>query len=200
MHPNAFLYWRILRSVFNYFLGLFLVSILALFSFLIILPTESVSAQTTAQPANKTQTNLGNMHNLAPATNLPVIKHIQQLYVTIRKGSSSGQDCVALHDCFNSEMQFVNAGQTVTWYDDDSATHTVTSGRPSDSRTATIFDSGLIKPAGQFSFTFQKNGTFNYFCRIHPWMTGTILVDNATSVYNKVNNTQSISRDSSQIV
>src|SRR6267143_1557565 len=198
MHPNAFLLWRVLRYVFNYFLGLFLVSILALFSFLIILPTESVSAQTTAQPANKT--NSGNTHKLAPATNLPVIKHIQQLYVTIRKGSSSSKDCVALHDCFNSEMQFVNAGQTVTWYNDDSATHTVTSGRPSDSQTATIFDSGLIEPAGQFSFTFQKNGTYNYFCRIHPWMTGVILVGNATSVYNEVNITKSISRDSSQYV
>src|SRR6267143_5104596 len=200
MHPNAFLYWRILRSVFNYFLGLFLVSILALFSFLIILPTESVYAQTTAQPANKTQTNLGSTHNLAPATNLPVINSIQQLYVTIRKGSSSGQDCVALHDCFNSEMQIINAGQTVTWYNDDSATHTVTSGRLSDKQNGTIFDSGLIQPARQFSFTFQKNGNFNYFCRIHPWMTGVILVGNPTSVYNEVNITKLISKDSSQYV
>ena len=60
-------------------------------------------------------------------------------------------------------------GQTVTWVNRDSATHTVTS-------TTGLFVSGNIPPGGSYSFTFTQAGMFQYICTIHPWMKGTIVV------------------------
>jgi plastocyanin len=67
----------------------------------------------------------------------------------------------------------VHVGNTVKWVDSDSVAHTITS--------ATF--NGLIWPQGSsqgpstFSHTFDKSGTFSYFCQIHPYMTGVAFVD-----------------------
>ncbi|HEY7186905.1 MAG TPA: plastocyanin/azurin family copper-binding protein [Vicinamibacterales bacterium] len=63
----------------------------------------------------------------------------------------------------------IAAGTTVTWTNTDSVAHTSTS-------NATGWDSGLISPGGQFSFTYQTAGTFPYHCAIHPGMVGTVVV------------------------
>jgi plastocyanin len=63
----------------------------------------------------------------------------------------------------------VAVGGTVTWMNTDSIAHTSTS----DARG---FDSGIVAPRGQFSFTFQNAGTFTYHCAIHPGMVGTVVV------------------------
>ena len=40
-----------------------------------------------------------------------------------------------------------------------------------------MFDSGnLIKPQGTYQFAFANPGTYNYFCTVHPWMTGQVIV------------------------
>ena len=45
-----------------------------------------------------------------------------------------------------------------------------------------MFDSGNIAPGGTFSYTFQDEGTFEYYCSIHaPDMQGTITVDSAVT-------------------
>lgn len=64
----------------------------------------------------------------------------------------------------------VGAGQTVTWRFEDSATpHTVTAADGS-------FDSGT-KTSGRFSHRFDKPGTYDYTCTIHPQqMRGTVVV------------------------
>ena len=64
----------------------------------------------------------------------------------------------------------VKAGSTVTWVNKDSSTHTVTSSGSS------LFDSGNVAPGGEFKFTFTQPGTYQYYCTIHPWMKGTIVV------------------------
>jgi plastocyanin len=60
-------------------------------------------------------------------------------------------------------------GTTVTWTNSDSVAHTSTS-------NATGWNSGVVAPGGQFSFTFQTAGTFPYHCSIHPGMVGTVVV------------------------
>lgn len=64
---------------------------------------------------------------------------------------------------------------TVQWGNADTAAHTVTSGNPTDGPDG-VFDSTLFGPGKSFSYKFVKSGTYDYFCSIHPWMTGTVNV------------------------
>lgn len=75
------------------------------------------------------------------------------------------------------------AGGTVTWRQDDVATHTVTSGRVEQTGgTATAkpdgrFDSGNISKGQNFQFSFAEPGEYPFFCAIHPaTMTGIVTV------------------------
>jgi plastocyanin len=72
---------------------------------------------------------------------------------------------------FYSPANFaVKAGSTVTWVNHDGSSHTVTS------QGSTLFDSGNIPTGGTFSYKFTQPGTYQYYCTIHPWMKGTIVV------------------------
>ncbi|MBD3616205.1 MAG: cupredoxin domain-containing protein [Gracilimonas sp.] len=70
----------------------------------------------------------------------------------------------------------VEKGTTVTWTNNSSLTHTVTSG--SNGQHDGLFDSGNIAPDGQFSYKFDEVGTFDYYCIPHvdQGMTGTVTV------------------------
>lgn len=63
----------------------------------------------------------------------------------------------------------IRVGDTVTWTNDHREGHTVTS-------KASEFDSGDIRPGQSFSHTFDKAGSFEYFCEIHPSMVGKVNV------------------------
>lgn len=63
----------------------------------------------------------------------------------------------------------VKAGETVTWVNDDSRGHTVTS------EDGTL-DSGMMGKGQSFSFTFDKAGDYQYYCSPHPNMVGTVAV------------------------
>jgi plastocyanin len=65
-------------------------------------------------------------------------------------------------------------GDTVTWSNDDSQPHSVTSGvnGEPDGR----FDSGIMAPGATFDFTFTETGEYPYFCLLHPNQVGTIMV------------------------
>jgi plastocyanin len=64
----------------------------------------------------------------------------------------------------------IEAGDTVTWTNDDGFAHTVTADDDS-------FDSGNIDPDGTFEQTFDEAGEFTYHCNIHSQMTGTVTVN-----------------------
>lgn len=63
----------------------------------------------------------------------------------------------------------VKVGETVTWINDDSSRHTVTS-------KDGVFDSEMMGKGQSFSFTFDKAGEYPYFCSPHPGMVGTVVV------------------------
>jgi plastocyanin len=65
----------------------------------------------------------------------------------------------------------VAAGTKVTWVNHDDVPHTVTS--PSKPRA---LDSGTLDTDQSFSHVFTKQGTYEYFCAVHPKMTGKIIV------------------------
>jgi plastocyanin len=74
---------------------------------------------------------------------------------------------------FNPPRLTVKAGTTVTWDNEDDIPHTVAS-------SAKAFKSKALDNGDKFSFTFATPGVYEYFCSLHPHMTGTIVVEATT--------------------
>jgi plastocyanin len=74
---------------------------------------------------------------------------------------------------FAPQRTTVEAGTTVTWINDDDIPHTVAS-------STKLFKSKPLDTEDKFSFTFTTPGSYEYFCSIHPHMTGAIVVEAAT--------------------
>jgi len=79
-------------------------------------------------------------------------------------------------DCFIPSTVVITVGGTVTWENTDTAAHTSSSGTPADGPDG-VFDSSLIMAGGSYSHTFDTAGTYVYFCMVHPWMEGTVIVE-----------------------
>lgn len=103
---------------------------------------------------------------------LPVATGIHT--VNIAEGSGM-PGCENTDECYLPYSITVSPGDTVEWNNVDSAAHTVTSGNVSDGYDG-IFDSSLFMSGLTFEFTFNEAGTFDYFCMVHPWMTGKVIV------------------------
>ena len=96
--------------------------------------------------------------------------------VTNALGSST-PGCEETNECFIPSTVTIGIGETVTWENTDNAAHTVTSGSPADGPDG-VFDSSLIMAGGAtFSHTFDAVGTYDYFCMVHPWMAGSVIVE-----------------------
>ena len=67
----------------------------------------------------------------------------------------------------------VKKGTTVTWTNEDAAAHTVTS-----IGANLILNSALFGENKTYSYTFNEVGTFDYYCKPHPYMKGTVVVTN----------------------
>ncbi|MBC8516840.1 MAG: hypothetical protein H8D31_06340 [Nitrosopumilus sp.] len=84
--------------------------------------------------------------------------------------------CDETNECYIPYHVTVSAGEEITWSNDDSAAHTVTSGTPSDGPDG-LFDSSLFMAGGTFSVTLDEAGEYPYFCMVHPWMIGIVTVE-----------------------
>ena len=73
---------------------------------------------------------------------------------------------------FNPGTTTVNIGSKVLWTNKTPNKHTVTS----DPTSAVNFDSGDLRPGGQFEFRFDTAGTYTYRCTRHPKMVGRVQV------------------------
>jgi plastocyanin len=70
----------------------------------------------------------------------------------------------------------ITTGTSILWTNQDAIGHTVTS-------DSGLFDSGTVNTNGTFSYMFATAGTFTYHCKIHPMMTGTVIVKTPTTGY-----------------
>ena len=70
----------------------------------------------------------------------------------------------------------ISAGGTVTFTNTDTAPHTSTSGSAANGPDG-IFDTSLIMMNASYDVTLSDAGTYTYFCMVHPWMEGTIIVE-----------------------
>ncbi len=86
--------------------------------------------------------------------------------------------CEETNSCFSPSTFSIDSGEYVVWYNADSAAHTVTSGVASDVKSVgAVFDSGLFLAGSTFSVSLDESGTYPYLCMVHPWMLGTIIVE-----------------------
>ena len=83
--------------------------------------------------------------------------------------------CEETDRCYIPSLIVIEKGKQVTWVNEDSAFHSITSGfydTPTD-----LFDSGHLDPFESYTLTFDEAGTYDYFCTLHPWMKGQVIVE-----------------------
>ena len=71
---------------------------------------------------------------------------------------------------YDPEVIQVTVGTTAVWTNNDNAIHTVTS-------IDGEFDSDIMSVGDSFEYTFNTPGKWDYFCIVHPWMTGAVDVE-----------------------
>ena len=77
----------------------------------------------------------------------------------------------------------VETGTAVSWTNDDTVAHTVSSGSIETGQTD-LFDSGIMATGAVYERTFEEAGEYEYFCALHPWMDGTVEVTEAPDGMN----------------
>ncbi|MGI0030878.1 MAG: plastocyanin/azurin family copper-binding protein [Nitrososphaeraceae archaeon] len=111
-------------------------------------------------------------------TNAPVFGETEE--VTIEDGSSiPGND-----KYFSPSKLTIAKGTTVKWENDDSTLHTVTSGKPDEGASGTKFDSSYLAAGKSYSHVFNNEGTFDYYCTLHPFAKGKIIVSDEADEEN----------------
>ena len=88
---------------------------------------------------------------------------------------SSVQGCEVTNLCFVPAIATANVGDKIIFLNGDDAPHTSTSGNPTSGPDG-IWDSGLQQPGVDFVFMATTSGTFDYFCMVHPWMAGQLVI------------------------
>ena len=124
-----------------------------------------------------------------PVQEKPVVKQEEKPVVkqeTVKAGpktvsveipsGTSVPGCEESNKCFNPASVTINVGDTIEWKNGDTAAHTVTGGSPADGPSG-VFDSSLVMGGASFAHTFDKAGSYNYFCMVHPWMVGNVSVN-----------------------
>ena len=79
-------------------------------------------------------------------------------------------------ECYSPSTATISAGGTVTFSNTDMAPHTSTSGTAANGPDG-VFDTSLIMANASFDVTITDAGTYPYFCMVHPWMEGTVIVE-----------------------
>ncbi len=89
--------------------------------------------------------------------------------------ADTGEEVAVVIDnfTFTPGSTALSVGDSVVWTNDQAASHTTTA-------VNSEWDSGQIKVGSQFGFTFTEAGTFDYFCSIHPAMTGKVVVSESS--------------------
>ena len=98
-----------------------------------------------------------NYSNYSPTTNNPDPSLNNETTVVVIKNFS-----------FAPVQLNIKAGTTVKWINEDSAPHEVNS---------ETFNSETLNTGDSFEFKFTQNGTYDYFCSLHPSMNGKIIVN-----------------------
>lgn len=86
-------------------------------------------------------------------------------------GAAAPDSITVANFAFSPTPLTVARGTKVTWTNTDDEPHTVVS-----ADGGKTFKSAALDTDDKFSFTFNKPGNYKYFCSIHSYMSGTIIV------------------------
>ena len=99
--------------------------------------------------------------------------------IGIVEESGFSQSC-AETDCYTPSVLTIKSGTVVTMINtDETGVHTFTSGTV-DGQTPIsdgIFDSNILMVGDSYERKFSQKGTYDYYCTLHTWMTGQIIVE-----------------------
>ena len=79
-------------------------------------------------------------------------------------------------DCFIPATVTIGVGGMVTFANNDSAAHTSTAGTPADGPSG-VWDSSLVMMGAAYTTPALEAGEYPYFCMVHPWMEGLVIVE-----------------------
>ena len=110
-----------------------------------------------------------NGHDMSPE-NSSRVEHLVDMAV-----NSYQLGCEIDDSCYIPTTIEIMVGQDVLWINQDGMAHTVTSGSPRVGASG-LFDSGIVAYGDTYRETFETVGVFDYYCTLHPWMTGVVSV------------------------
>lgn len=99
--------------------------------------------------------------------------------------SGTSNHCRPDLSCYKPFEVDITAGDTVTWENHDSRTHTVTAGTPNQGPLG-LFDSGIIPPSSSFIQFFGTPGKYQYFDKTDSWPSGIIMVSKGPPLYPRL--------------
>ena len=99
-----------------------------------------------------------------------------QTHIVETAMGSGAPGCETSNACYLPADIIISTGDTVQWDNVDTAAHTVSGGSPANGPSG-VFDSSLLMAGGDYSFTFDDAGNYDYFCMVHPWMVGSVTVN-----------------------
>ena len=102
-----------------------------------------------------------------------------EITITPVPGSDFPDSGCEVDGCFDPNTATVNVGGVVIFSNTNTAPHTFTSGVPSDDIPGNEFNSGFLAPGDSAEWIPENIGEFAYFDMVHPWMQGTIIVQEA---------------------
>ena len=99
--------------------------------------------------------------------------------------NSTAPGCEETNECFLPSTLTIAVGDTVIFANSlgiGNQGHTSTAGTPADDYKHAAWNSGLTWPGESYSVTIDEAGTYPYYCMMHPWRLGTIIVEESTTV------------------
>ncbi len=94
------------------------------------------------------------------------------------KLGAGNADCVEKDTCYTPSISMIKRGEPITVINSDNLPHTLSSGTIQTGPNE-IFNTGLMKSFSETTISgdlLEKDGSYDYFCIVHPWMVGTIEV------------------------
>jgi plastocyanin len=130
-------------------------------------------------PANTTQTEVPATSPLptppvaTTTQTAPVTPAVNTPATTVPKTPAPANASVSIKNfAFSPSTVTVKVGTKITWTNNDSVAHTVTSD------SGTTLNSTVLSPGQSYSVTLTNTGSINYHCTIHPMMRGVVIVTN----------------------